>query len=262
MKYLIPMLFLISVGQTAENRPTQALQKVKGPKEIWVMVVDTGIGPNDKLKKNVRYAETPDYIDNHGHGTHIAGIVAYGNTVKDSGSFANRVCDNVKIFSCKYYDPKQTGFNNLKKSIDCIKTATTMKMDFVNYSGGGTEFSAEEHEAYEKYAQSGGTAVVAAGNEKSNLNDQPYYPAMYGFKSYQIGTRVFSQIRLFAVQNLGDNSELSPLSNYYPLALKERGDQIYSTLPNNAFGYMTGTSQATAQVTHLLLRQRCKELAK
>lgn len=264
MKFLVPLLFLISVGHAAENQPNTPIQKplVKGPKEIWVMVIDTGIGQHDRLKKNVQYVQTPDYVDTHGHGTHITGIVLYGNKIKDAGSFADLVCPNVKVFACKYYDPKQSGQNNLKRSIECVKTATKMNMDFINYSGGGTEFSAEEHEAYERYAQSGGTAVVAAGNERSNLNDQPYYPAMYGFRSFQIGTKLFPQIRLFSVQNLGDNSELLPSSNSYPLALKERGDQIYSTLPNNAFGHMTGTSQATAQVTHLLLKQRCKEIAK
>lgn len=256
------MLLLISVGHAA-NPPTESFQKkrIKGPKEIWVMVIDTGIAPHLKLQKNVQYDKTENYVDNHGHGTHITGIVLYGNKMATQ-SFGDQVCPNVKVFGCKYFDPKQSGSNNLKRSVSCVNAATEMGIDYINYSGGGTEFSSDEHDAYARFSNSGGIAIVAAGNEKSNITEHPYYPASYGFQSHQIGTRVFAQVRLFAVQSLGSDGELLPTSNSHPLALKEHGDKVYSTLPQNTYGSMTGTSQATAQVTHLLLRQRCKELSK
>jgi subtilisin family serine protease len=80
------------------------------------MVIDTGIGPHNKLVQGVQYENSENYVDRIGHGTHVAGIILYGNE-----NLNDPVCNRVKIYSCKYYDPSFQKGENLKASIECIK---------------------------------------------------------------------------------------------------------------------------------------------
>jgi subtilisin family serine protease len=56
-----------------------------------------------------------------------------------------------------------------------------MKMDFINYSSGGLDFSFDEYYAYKDFVDQGGIVVAAAGNNKADLDRTPYYPASYSF---------------------------------------------------------------------------------
>lgn len=177
--------------------------------------------------------------DNHGHGTHISGIIGArgGNGFGISG-----VAPKVSLMTLKYYDPKVPATNNLKNTIRAIEYAIDMGATIINYSGGGTEFSQEEFEAIKKAESKGILFVAAAGNERSNT-DEPgkhYYPADYELTNIISVTAVNEK-----------DTKVLPSSNYgvRTVHLAAPGDQIYSTLPDNKFGYMTGTSQATAFVT-------------
>lgn len=180
-----------------------------------------------------------DLTDNHGHGTHIAGIIA----AQGNNSYGiTGVAPNVSLMILKYYDPKAPGANNLKNTIECFKYATKLGANIINYSGGGTEFSQEEHDAVQAAAERGILFVAAAGNERSNSDekDKHYYPADYGLTNI---------ISVTAVNR--ESLSVLPSSNYgvRTVDLAAPGENIYSTMPGGGFGYMTGTSQATAFVT-------------
>ncbi len=267
MKQLILILLILLAG-VVSNADVERVRKE--PKYIKVMVIDTGIGLNSKLIDSVQYDDSGDYIDNHGHGTHVAGIVLYGNKVMGpSTNLNNPLCPEVKIYSCKYYDPKATGNNNLKKSIDCVNKANKEKMDYINYSGGGPDFSKEEFLAYKRFTNRGGIAVVSAGNEKASLEDEHYFPASYSYDLTLIQNELGQPPKkvlikglknMYVVENENRQGKLAASSNRFPLAQRSLGESVYSTLPDNKFGLMTGTSQSTPGILHFLLKQRCNEI--
>ena len=178
--------------------------------------------------------------DNHGHGTHIAGIIGArgGNSYAD----VSGVAPHVSLMILKYYDPKSSNSNNLRNTIQAIRYAIKMKARIINYSGGGTDYSAEEFAAVKDAEKAGILFVAAAGNEKSNSDEagKHYYPADYGLSNI---------ISVTAVNR--EENKVLPSSNYgvRTVDIAAPGENIYSTLPNNSFGLMTGTSQATAFVS-------------
>lgn len=177
-------------------------------------------------------------VDNHGHGTHIAGIVAAKN---GNGYGITGVAPNVSVMVLKYYDPKASNSNNLKNTVLAIQYAIKMKASIINYSGGGTDYSAEEFAAVKEAEKAGILFIAAAGNERSNSDEvgKHYYPADYGLTN------------IISVTAVNKSETVLPSSNYgvRTVDLAAPGENIYSTLPGNSYGVMTGTSQATAFVT-------------
>lgn len=246
----------------------------KVPGEIRVMEIDTGISKHSKLEGIVQYDESDNYIDNHGHGTHVAGIIVYGNQQLSSQfDFSNKVCKRVQIFSCRFYDPNSRGNDNLRSTINCFERAIKEKIDVINISEGGVDYSEQEYRTAQRYIESGGLVVAAAGNERSKLEDLPYYPACYGIP--HIRTRIVgvgqNQVvmhipidplnQFIVVMNVDENGDKAATSNFadYPIK-KERGQGIFSTLPGDRYGLMSGTSQAAPAHLHKLLLKKCNEM--
>jgi len=178
-------------------------------------------------------ANNNDLRDEHGHGTHIAGIIGAegGNGIGISG-----VSPKVSLMILKYYDPKGNDLNNLVNTVKAIDYAVNQNCNIINYSGGGVAPSPEERAAIERANQKGILFVAAAGNERSNSDVRKYYPADYGLPN------ILSVTAIDRFQNV------LPSSNYgeQTVDIAAPGNDIISTLPNGQYGYMTGTSQATA----------------
>ncbi len=181
-------------------------------------------------------SNNPDLTDNHGHGTHIAGIIG---AEAGNGKGIAGIAPQVSLMVLKYYDPKVAGTDNLKNTVAAIHYAVKMHANIINYSGGGVEYSQEEHDAIEVARKQGILFVAAAGNERSNSDKHKYFPADYGLSN------------IISVTAIDPSTEVLPSSNYgtETVDIAAPGQNILSTLPNNAYGYMTGTSQATAFVT-------------
>lgn len=248
--------------------------KTLGSRDIVVAVIDTGIDINhpdlkENIWKNKRELkgkpgvddDNNGYIDdfygwnfvsdnnqlddNHGHGTHIAGIIGAvgGNGIGISG-----VAPRVSLMAIKYYDPKAPGRNNLMNTVRALKYAIDQGVDIINYSGGGLEPSPAEKKLIEEAHRKGILVVAAAGNEKSNSDIHGYYPADYDFDN------------IISVTAYDQSENILPTSNYgsKTVDIAAPGNNIYSTLPGGSYGYMTGTSQATAFVSGVavLLKSR------
>lgn len=220
--------------------------KFKKNKEIVVAVVDTGIqGDHAFLAKNIyvvggkntatnygvdfsgeKVTNTP--TDQHGHGTHVAGIV-------------KSIFPDVKILALKYYNPKASGQANLDATIKALQYAVDNNVDVINYSGGGPEASIEELRVLKAAEKKGILVIAAAGNERSNIDDKrhAYYPASYGLSN------------IITVGAHDDSLNIIPSSNWgkNTVDIAAPGHRIRSAIPQNGAGYMTGTSQATAFVT-------------
>jgi subtilisin family serine protease len=107
--------------------------------------------------------------------------------------------------------------------------------DVINISLEIREPSADLEKAV-NYAWNQGTIIIAS---TSNLTSQsPVYPAAYEECLAVVATR--------------QNGTIGPLTNYIDYVdVAAPGFDIYSTLPKNSYGYMTGTSFATAHVSGL-----------
>lgn len=174
--------------------------------------------------------------DNHGHGTHIAGIIGAeaGNKKGIVG-----ISPDVSMMILKYFDPKVPNTDNLKNTIQAMNYAVKMGAHIINYSGGGTEYSQEEHDAVEAAEKKGILFVAAAGNEHSNSDEYHYYPADYKLKNIISVTAIDPTTEVLTSSNFGVET----------VDIAAPGQAILSCLPNNTYGLMTGTSQATAFVT-------------
>lgn len=216
---------------------------------VKIAVLDTGFGYQDKghqaklcnyghmdfsidrqFTKNYM-TKTPVPLDVHGHGTNIVGII---------DDYARKAHINYCIVIIKYYSDDQPGWLNLAITIQAIKYATNIGVDFINYSGGGPQTDPAEKLAVKKFLDKGHTFVAAAGNEGEELGKfgSAYYPAM-------------EDKRVIVVGNLCKNGVKCKTSNYGSVVNRwEVGEDV------TAFGItMTGTSQSTAVVTGKLVSE-------
>ncbi len=174
--------------------------------------------------------------DNHGHGSHIAGIIGAegGNNKGVSG-----IAPKVSLMILKYYDPQVKGSDNLKNTIRAIRYATKMNAQIINYSGGGLEYSHEEFRAIKAAGEKNILFVAAAGNEKSNSDQKKYFPANYDLNNIISVTAINPKMQVLASSNYGVQT----------VDIAAPGENILSTFPGNNYGYLTGTSQATSFVS-------------
>jgi len=186
-----------------------------------------------------------DPMDDHGHGTHVAGIIAMTANNYEGGAGA---AYGAKIMAIKAGQP--TGVFSDTDIAEAIRYAVAMGADVINMSFGGTgkSFLVEEAlaEAFGKCV-----LVAAAGNDGLPTSDAPedfmkkadFYPAGY---SYVLGVMATDQ-----------NGGLASFSNwdYYnnggsaEYELTAPGVDIYSTLPGNQYASWDGTSMAAPMVS-------------
>jgi subtilisin family serine protease len=230
--------------------PAWKLLKVK--KTITVGVVDTGIDPHHPLvSKNIAHPKTSQGVrrptsssfgvdfskgsddkfapfDQNGHGTHIAGII-------------KSVFPDVKMLALKYYNPKASGYENLVSTLAALKYAVDANVDVINYSGGGPEPSIDEFRILKEAERKGILVVAAAGNNRSNIDvkKNAYYPASYNLSNILTVTAYDPNMNILQSSNYGAKK----------VHIAAPGHKIASALPMGRYGYLTGTSQATAFVS-------------
>jgi len=180
-------------------------------------------------------------LDQHGHGTHIAGIIACPMTEGPR--------PEVQMMILKYFSVQASAPENLRHSIQALRYAIQMRARMINYSSGGTGFNAEEFKTLQLAEKNEILVIAAAGNEHRNTDQIPYYPASYALSN------------VLSVTSISSQKTLSPFSNFGPhsVHLAALGEDIISLLPEKRFGTLSGTSQATARVTHALVRLATQE---
>jgi subtilisin family serine protease/uncharacterized protein YkwD len=230
-------------------RTPEAWDLTTGSEEIVIAVVDTGVDQDhsdlaDKLVPGQRFYEDGSQDgntdDDHGHGTHVAGIAA---AISDNGLGVAGTSWGARIMPVKVLDSSGSGYYSDVAA--GITYAADHGAHVINLSLGGTDNSQTLEAAVTRAYDDGVLLVAAAGNcgdgnysyNGCSYQDQPNYPAAFD--------------HVLAVASTTATDDQSSFSNqgiYVDIAAP--GSGIYSTYPGS-YATMSGTSMATPFVTGL-----------
>ncbi|HEY7329261.1 MAG TPA: S8 family serine peptidase [Gemmataceae bacterium] len=175
-------------------------------------------------------------IDNNGHGTNVAGILG---AVGNNGAGVTGVDWNVQIMPVKFIG--SDGFGSVSNFISALNYAVSHGAKITNNSWEGAPYSPALYDAFLNAQQHGVISVAAAGNEGTNNDNNPDYPASFS-------QSLNSVVSVAATTN---TDQLASFSNYgaHSVDLAAPGVNILSTMPGNKYQDMSGTSMATPMVT-------------
>jgi len=212
---------------------------------VRVAVIDTGIwhSPSSgKIHPDLAavYKGGYDFVNNdsspwddHGHGTHIAGIIAAANNKVGVVGVAPRV----SLYALKTLDQFGGGWDS--DFIAAIDWSIKHGIRVVNYSAGGMIASTALENACARARAAGITIVAAAGNDEGPV----LYPAAYD-TVIAVGAVDQSAQRVISA-NWGWGSNSGP-----ELDLVAPGNEILSAYrnPPNDYATRSGTSMAAPHV--------------
>ncbi|MDP8218929.1 MAG: S8 family serine peptidase [Candidatus Theseobacter exili] len=170
-----------------------------------------------------------DPIDDYGHGTMVAGVMAAvgNNTIGVAG-----VCWSARIMTIKFLDSNGDGY--LSDAVPAIEYAVQMGAKIINNSWGGPDYSASLSLAIQLARDKGVRVVAAAGNDSLNMDPTPNreYPACYGIDN------------IISVMATDQNDFMPYWTNYgYTTAdLAAPGQSIKSTAMDGDYMTKDGTS--------------------
>jgi len=202
---------------------------------VLVAILDTGIDRdhedlNDRVIAEINLTESATTDDIYGHGTHIAGIVTAKND-NDLGILG--LAPESRLINIKVADDK--GRCQTSALTEGIIQAVDSGANVINISIELRQSTPGLEEAIDYAWKNGAVIIAAAGNDGS---ETPVYPACYE--------------DCIGVTAIRENGTLAPLANHGDwVDVAAPGFNIYSTLPDNNYGYKHGTSFATAYVSGL-----------
>ncbi|WP_203332225.1 S8 family peptidase [Planococcus beigongshangi] len=203
-------------------------------KNVKIGVIDSGIAEHPDLKvaggvSIVGY--TNSYIDDSGHGTHIAGIIgALDNSIGIKG-----VASGASLYAIKVFDANNKAY--LADVIKGIEWAIANDMDIINLSLGVTKDSEAFRQIIRKAHAQDMILVAAAGNGgfANPAGDLVEYPARYD--------------EVIAVSAVDESLNRAHFSAAGPaVEIAAPGVAINSTYLNKNYMTMSGTSMATPYI--------------
>ncbi len=238
-----------------------------GSADILIAILDSGIPMVGGFLNHPDLSSSPRYIlgadlvgdgeqvrDNHGHGTHVLGIIAAKTNNSDGVAGVDWNCH---ILIDQVFDASGIGTHNTFKN--GVLHAVNYGARVINYSGGGLHSLIKEEAV--RYADSNNVLLVASSG--NGYGDSVIYPAHYS-ENYQ---------NVIAVSAMTCDERLSDFSNFGPqICVSAPGGQglpwdandVFSTTPSypvtlsespyfltSSYGYIAGTSMACGMVTGL-----------
>jgi len=245
----------------------QAWDITTGNRSIVVAVIDEGIDrTHEDLQANIWTNPSPgsisgisgdvngyDFRDNTGniiaetHATHVAGTIG---AVGNNATGVVGVNWQVSLMSLRFIsDAAGSGttadamkaYNYVKQMKDLWASSGHTKgadIRVANASYGGGGYSQAEADALNAMGQSGVLFVAAAGNESSDSDVHPHYPSGYSLPN------------VISVAATTNTDVVAGFSNFgaHSVLMGAQGSVILSTLPNNSYGTLSGTSMAAPHV--------------
>jgi subtilisin family serine protease len=161
------------------------------------------------------------------HGTHCAGILG---AVGNNGVGVCGVTWNIKIMSLRTTDAYGSSYTS--DDILAINYANANGASIISNSWGGYEYDQALKDAIDN---SPTVVVCSAGNDNTNTDTSPFYPAS------------FNSPNIISVAATDSSDYKAAFSNYGPISvdLGAPGVNIYSTKRSSDYQFMSGTSMAT-----------------
>lgn len=166
-----------------------------------------------------------DPMDIEGHGTHVAGIMA---AVGDNGAGVCGVSWRTRVMVLKGFRPDLHIYDS--DCIEAIEYAVKMKRDYgvnvvaINASFGGGGSDALQQDAIAAAGEQDIALVCAAGNDGTDNDATPFYPAGYDLAN------------IVSVAASDPDDALASFSNYgrRSVDIAAPGQAIFSTVPRGA----------------------------
>ncbi|MFH0765740.1 MAG: S8 family serine peptidase, partial [Calditrichota bacterium] len=158
---------------------------------------------------------------NHGHGTHTAGLIAAMTN--------NRIGIASIAFNCKIMVARCGSGDRITAGPESIEYAATNGAKVINCSWGGPRGDQTLNDAVDYAFEQDALVVCAAGNRGSAAR---HYPAAYE-----------NAVAVAATDRNDQRAGFSSYGDWVDVAAPGVG--VYSTLPNNRYGDMDGTSMAS-----------------
>jgi len=213
----------------------QAWEITSGDNNVVIAILDTGIDQEQddlvgKVMAEVNFTDSPTTDDIYGHGTHIAGIIA---AWAESSTGVAGLAHDCRLMNVKVADDQ--GRFDSSAAAKGVNWAVEHGANVINMSLVNTEPSTSLEEAI-NYAWNKGVVVVAASGNL--VGNKVVYPAYYS-----------NCIAVAATDSNDCVASWSSQGDWVDVAAP--GVDIYSTLPDNKYGFKSGTSMAAAHVSGL-----------
>lgn len=260
IEYIVPNFKLHSLlVPTDDLKPQWSLAKIKtqeawslagnkGSREVLMSIIDTGIDYNHSSLQGNIAAGGFDFFDNDddpmdeiganpGHGTHCAGILGA------NGDHISGMMQTTSILPIRFLGADGSG--DLLAGIKSIDYAIEKKVKVISASWGAntSEESAKPLiEAIKRADDAGIVFVSAASNDGADNDASDVYPANAGLPN------------TITVAASDDSDGKPSWSNYgrKKVHIAAPGEAIISSLPDNKYGELSGTSMATPLVAGLV----------
>lgn len=222
----------------AADSPDWGVRRIQAP-EVWkkttatgikIAVIDTGMDYTHKDLQG-RYAggydtvnEDSNPFDDHGHGTHVSGIIA---STLDGAGLAG-VAPGVQILALKALGSDGSGF--ISNVVEAVDWAMNNGAQVINFSLGTTFDSKTLESKLNEAAAKGIVLVAAAGNTNGG---SLLFPAAYG--------------SVISVSATDSNDNFASFSSV-GAEIAAPGVSVESTVPGNGYAFWSGTSMASPHV--------------
>jgi len=217
---------------------------------VTVAVLDTGIDTDhpelvDSIMggKGFGYAT---YEDDHGHGTHVSGIITADGVGGTPSGFAKGVAPDAGVWMAKVCDASGSCYtSDIAAAIEYVVKGPDgiigngdepAKIISISLGGGGTSWANCDSDflaSKVNWAVGNGVTVVAAAGNTSGIVSSPGCAS----KTIAIGAVDKSDVRA------------SFSGTGYALDIMAPGVSIYSSLPGNTYDSWSGTSMATPHIS-------------
>jgi subtilisin family serine protease len=233
---------------------SQAWRLTTGSKQTVIAVVDSGIDfshpdlIHNQWDNTLEQANTRDndgngfnsdlhgwdfitnssgIVDEQGHGTAIAGIIAAqgNNSLGITG-----VMWQASLMSLRVLD--KTGTGDIAAAVEAIDYATAHGAQVINCSWGTDDSSQALREAINRAAQLGVVVITSAGNSSRDIETTAHYPASYDLPN------------VIAVAATDKADVLTPSSNWGAMhvSIAAPGAEILTTKMGGKYQTVSGTS--------------------